>query len=431
MPVLVNANRFPFLRIKKPQPASLSGIIRSTARTREKRLLRTEELKKERITALDEQQWDEILETQLGVERDKGEKSISWQAAIDDSIKEIRQRTDRAVKKRIAMAELMTDIVDKETTLAQEERLQRQDKAHKVRKARRLKRQGRDPVGSGLPVDELAKLVEPNDDEDAGFDQPSDEVQPEIGAPHSKNFESDSSFTSIIENGSESARPHDHFVEPGFSDKQNPIHTIRSYECHDDSTITAPPSEANQSVLAGSMKGQSLREALTGTGQQPQWQWSRKESGENGWRTRNDHRAIYRPIINTAHSPPPERKPQLVRIGDQASNDTRTDESSPPLQDPSEANSGGAATERERILQERARRKGEKTRRKEEKARASEERARLHHEAHERKKAGKLHEDSFAGRMKRWLRAHDLGDYEGRRPEHNSPPGDSDIRRKR
>lgn len=401
MPVLVNANRFPFLRIKKPQPASLSGIIRSTARTREKRLLRTEALKQERITALDEQQWDEILEYQLGVERDEGEKAVPWQGAIDDSLKEIRQRTDRAVKKRIAMAELMTDIVDKETALAREEHLQRQDKAHKIRKARRLKRQGRDPAASGLPLDELADLLNSNND-----------VEP------------DSSTASNTEDGPDSGRPASHSPEPGFSDSQNLINAIHPYESHDDSTITAPSREANQLLLAALMNGQSLREALTGPGQRSQGRWSQKATGENGWQARNDHHTVYRATINTYRLPDSGKKSQLVRVNPGASNNAKDDESRHGVEDISKADSD-TALEREQIHQNRARRKEEKTRRKEEKARASEERARLHREAHERKKAAKLHEQSFAGRMKRWLRAHDLNAYESAQSDHAPPPDDS------
>ena len=441
MPVLVNANRFPFLRIKKPQPASLSGIIRSTARTREKRLLRTEALKQERITALDEQQWDEILEDQLGVERDEVEKSVSWQGAIDDSIREIRQRTDRAVKERIVMAESMTDIVDKEAALAQEEHLQRQDKAHKVRKARRLKRQGRDPAASGLPLDELEDLLESNDDAESGFDQISNEIQPATRASHSSNVVPDSSIASNIENGSDSLHPPSQSLEPGFKDSQNLPSSNSSYDFHNeigDPIIAAPPSKANQSRLAASMNGQNLREALTAAGPRSQGQWSQTEAGEDGRQARHDHRVVYRPTINTHRLPYPETQPHLVRVSPGAFGNTKIDErnpqprgladdSHPRSKDLSEASARDAAAERERILQERARRKEEKTRRKEEKARASEERAKLHREAHERKKAAQLHEHSFAGRMKRWLRAHDLSAYESPQSGHTPPPEASET----
>ena len=425
MPVLVNANRFPFLRIKKPQPASLSGIIRSTARTREKRLLRTEALKKERITALDEQQWDEILETQLGVEIVAEEKSVPWQGAIDESIKEIRQRTDRAIKKRIAMAELMTDIVDKETALAQEERLQRQDKAHKIRKARRLKRQGRDPAASGLPADELARLNESDDGAESAFEQTSNEAGPGSRAPHSRNFGLDSFTTSNVGNASGSAGSPCDSLDPEPSDCQNLVNTIRPHDSHDNSAMTTSPSEANQSKLAALMNGQSLREALTGAEQQPQGQWSRKEFRQDGFRERNDHRAVYHPTINTP-LPNPGSVPPLIRIAHRALDKTKPINSDSLSHNSSDTYSGDAAAERERIVQDRARRKEEKVRRKEEKARASEERARLHREAHERKKA-KLHEESFTRRMKRWLRAHDLGADESRRSEHTPRGADSEA----
>ncbi|KAL9636932.1 MAG: hypothetical protein Q9164_002524 [Protoblastenia rupestris] len=144
IPKIVNACRFPFLRIKKPQPAQLSRMIGDSITARESRISRSDELQKQIWTAEDEDQWDAILSKELGVSESSG--NGSWITAPRAALDIIRQSHERAIKKRIDMAVRMTDIVEKEAALATEEKRRRLDMAHKKRKARRLERQGRDPA---------------------------------------------------------------------------------------------------------------------------------------------------------------------------------------------------------------------------------------------------------------------------------------------
>ena len=158
MPKLVNACRFPFLRIKKPQPLQLSRIISDSIKIREKRLTRSQRLRKEISLAEGEDLWDKLLCQKLGLSIEN--KEPSWVEAPRNAMTEVNKAQNRAAEKRMEMANRMTDIVEKETTLAEEERWQRKDVKHKERKARRLARQGKDPTlawkapnGSGLVTD--------------------------------------------------------------------------------------------------------------------------------------------------------------------------------------------------------------------------------------------------------------------------------------
>ena len=144
VPKIVNACRFPFLRIKKPQPAQLSRMIRDSITARESRISRSDELQKQIWIAEDEDQWDAILWKELGVSESSG--NGSWITAPRAALDIIKQSHERAIKKRIDVAVRMTDIVEKEAALATEEKRRRLDMAHKERKARRLERQGRDPA---------------------------------------------------------------------------------------------------------------------------------------------------------------------------------------------------------------------------------------------------------------------------------------------
>ncbi|KAL9100243.1 MAG: hypothetical protein Q9163_004350 [Psora crenata] len=136
VPKLVNACRFPYLRIKKPQPAQLSRMISDSIRVRERRLIRSQELQDQITTAQEEDQWDNILLRELGVSRVRGEGL--WITAPQAALDAIRESHETAIRKRISMAVRMTDIIEQEAALAKEERRRRLDIKHKARKARRL-----------------------------------------------------------------------------------------------------------------------------------------------------------------------------------------------------------------------------------------------------------------------------------------------------
>ena len=149
VPVLVNACRFPFLRIKKPQPPQLSRIISESIKVRERRLSRFQMLLNEMTIAEGEDLWDRILSQEFGLV--SSTKESSWTAVTRAAMAEISEAQNRAIAKRMKMAEKMTDIVEKETALAEEERRNKKDLKHKERKARQLERQGRDPALAWKP----------------------------------------------------------------------------------------------------------------------------------------------------------------------------------------------------------------------------------------------------------------------------------------
>ncbi|KAL9130185.1 MAG: hypothetical protein Q9217_001579 [Psora testacea] len=172
IPKLVNACRFPFLRIKKPQPAQLSRMIRDSIETRENRIRRSQELQTQIEIAKEEDEWDDILSRELGVSKIAGEGS--WTTAPHDALGDIKQAHERVLKKRMEMAARMADIVEKEVALAAEEKRRRREIKHEKRKARLLERQSRDSPPawepSQRPNENEGLQVKPNPRESYGAD---------------------------------------------------------------------------------------------------------------------------------------------------------------------------------------------------------------------------------------------------------------------
>lgn len=141
VPVLINANRVPFLRLKKPQPPFLSRIIRDTVRTRELRITRAERLSSEIPIAEDEDQWDKTLYEHFALPyRDPQEKP--WEREVKQAFDNNHKLQVEAIQKRADTAAEMYAIVQQEKALAQEEKIRKRDEKHKATKARRLARQG-------------------------------------------------------------------------------------------------------------------------------------------------------------------------------------------------------------------------------------------------------------------------------------------------
>lgn len=141
VPVLVNANRVAFLRLKKPQPPFLSRIIRDTVETRERRIAEAARLASEIPIAEDEGDWDEILYKHVGL--DYGDpKETPWECEVKRAFEKNHKLQVEAVKKRADVSAKMYAIMEQEKALAEEEKLRIRDEKHKVRKARRLARRG-------------------------------------------------------------------------------------------------------------------------------------------------------------------------------------------------------------------------------------------------------------------------------------------------
>ena len=141
VPILVNANRVPILRIKKPQPPFLSRIIRDTVKTRNHRILRGERLANELPIAQDEDEWDHNLRKLAGLDS-RNLLEPRWHHEIKRAIDDNNQLRVGAIQKRAEVSAELHAIVEKEKALAQEEKLRLRDEKRKAYKVRRLARKG-------------------------------------------------------------------------------------------------------------------------------------------------------------------------------------------------------------------------------------------------------------------------------------------------
>lgn len=116
VPVLVNARGVPFLRIKKPQPRNLSGVIRSKLEKRWNRIVTRDRLHVELLFAKDEDSWDHLTRTS-----EKPTWAEEVKLCLDDVYEKIRE-TDRQNRE---LAENMWKVVLEERELAKQEDEQR------------------------------------------------------------------------------------------------------------------------------------------------------------------------------------------------------------------------------------------------------------------------------------------------------------------
>jgi len=120
VPVLVNARGVPFLRIKKPQPKNLSGVIRNKLEKRWHRIEVRDRLQAELLFARDEDAWDRMTNT-----KDEGTWAEEHKLALEDVYGKIR----KSDKKNRELAENMWKVVLKEREALEEEEKQRQVQA--------------------------------------------------------------------------------------------------------------------------------------------------------------------------------------------------------------------------------------------------------------------------------------------------------------
>lgn len=112
VPVLVNARGVPFLRIKKPQPMNLSGVIRTKLEKRWRRVERRHMLQDALSMAKAEDQWDQLT---------VGREETSWARAIFQAIKEVNSQIHNFDWKTRVLAGDMWKVVLAERKLAEEE----------------------------------------------------------------------------------------------------------------------------------------------------------------------------------------------------------------------------------------------------------------------------------------------------------------------
>jgi hypothetical protein len=113
--VLVNARGVPFLRIKKPQPKNLSGVIRSKLEHRWKRIERRDRLDYQLLLAKDEDTWDALT---------TGTELRTWTQGVEDALIDLHQQIQESDRKNRELAEAMWKVVLAERKLAAEERNQ-------------------------------------------------------------------------------------------------------------------------------------------------------------------------------------------------------------------------------------------------------------------------------------------------------------------
>ena len=123
VPTLVDANRFPFLRIKKPQSPLIGALIRRAARLREKRQLQRVRFEKEIRLGKEEDEWDRLLGLEFGL----SEPRQSWKDESAEVLRETKKRHDAAVERKISIAREMTIIVEKEKALALHEKMEKKN----------------------------------------------------------------------------------------------------------------------------------------------------------------------------------------------------------------------------------------------------------------------------------------------------------------
>lgn len=143
VPNLVTAQGIPFLRYSKPQPISLSRVIRQKVLWNEKNWTQRGVLEEKILIAGFENTWDRILREEHGiVDGDAEESSVipaepSWThefRSTDAAISEALRAKDR---KNAEMGVLMWEVVKKETALKRQEKTERRA----ARKAMQMSRQ--------------------------------------------------------------------------------------------------------------------------------------------------------------------------------------------------------------------------------------------------------------------------------------------------
>lgn len=150
VPVLVSANRIPFLRFTKPQPQALSMYIKTRVVQRQRRHDRRKELEAAVELGHWEDEWDRDVrvrmegrsEGDVGRGRSSdGDAGATWQDVALGGLKEIHGALDRETEKNKLWAQKMVAIVDREKKMAETERKQRRMAKNSQRRERKAKRE--------------------------------------------------------------------------------------------------------------------------------------------------------------------------------------------------------------------------------------------------------------------------------------------------
>ncbi|KAI5264097.1 hypothetical protein E4T47_08836 [Aureobasidium subglaciale] len=160
IPTLVSANKIPILRLKKPQPASLSKYLKSRILDRQKRLDCKISLETAMEIAKGEDEWDRILLAQgVDVEgQGQGEKGTrksksgygkcragreeSWTKNVYEALGNVYGKIEEEGRRNKEMAERMVGIIEREKEFAEVERRERRRVGNEERRRRKAEKDG-------------------------------------------------------------------------------------------------------------------------------------------------------------------------------------------------------------------------------------------------------------------------------------------------
>lgn len=128
VPVLFSANGIPVLRVKKPQPQSLSGMIRNRVKQRQNRQDLRWSLTEDLDVAATEDQWEELVAENNDQEKELGgrQQESKWVDQTKLAIRDVSRRLFEEREKNRLMAVKMQGVVDRETELAKKDKTEAQ-----------------------------------------------------------------------------------------------------------------------------------------------------------------------------------------------------------------------------------------------------------------------------------------------------------------
>lgn len=147
VPVLFNANRIPVLRIKKPQPESLSSVIKNILKTRQKRTTRHHWLTDQLRFAQYEDMWDHLIEETAREGQEDREKENEpakdppWAEEFEVALEDVESKIQEERAKNIRTAKAMLAVVDREKKAYAKEREERRQAKEQARSERRKVRE--------------------------------------------------------------------------------------------------------------------------------------------------------------------------------------------------------------------------------------------------------------------------------------------------
>ncbi|KAK5115997.1 hypothetical protein LTR62_000453 [Meristemomyces frigidus] len=140
VPVLFNAHGIPILRLKKPQPESLSGYINHRIQKKQKRHDTRHRLETELEFARAEDTWDHLIASHIPLGRSSrtssegGGKEDTWSYAPAMARREINDKLQDERNRNQAMGVKMQAVVDREQALFDVEKAARQNRGPKLQK---------------------------------------------------------------------------------------------------------------------------------------------------------------------------------------------------------------------------------------------------------------------------------------------------------